>query len=368
MLFRRNYDSKDAYRIIELPPVQYIIKMKWSTYQWFFISWMILHYAFMTLLTIYSVHNVELGIPSAHGNNATTLSKDFVYGFRWVSLGAGVFYGSIASCLLIAKFRKTNMMDYFTHNLEYIIPMMILAITMIIDVMWSIVEDHDNIPIIIALISGWWLNVFFLSPFQEFSFFTELIKRVITGDLMRFGLVILFGLFSFTAGMYIVFRGTDIEDFSSYESTMMAMLKLGIGIDDIGVLYSARIPWAAITIFIVFTTFTYILMLNALIAMMSQTCSNVSEDRFPLWRIQQLSVILVIEDIMCLCCSQNILSSAGIKKEVRGLDPITKQRKFEERYFLEIHSLQMEYATTEEKIEYKRKRMTHIIFLTLLIV
>lgn len=123
---------------------------------------------------------------------------------------------------------------------------------------------------------------------------------------MRFGLVILFGLFSFTAGMYIVFRGTDIEEFSSYESTMMAMLKLGIGIDDIGVLYSARIPWAAITIFIVFTTFTYILMLNALIAMMSQTCSNVSEDRFPLWRIQQLSVILVIEDIMCLCCFQNI--------------------------------------------------------------
>lgn len=355
MLFRRNYDSKDAYRIIELPPVQYIIKTKWSTYQRFFFSWMILHYAFMALLTIFSVYNVELGFPSAHGNNATTLSKEFVYGFRWVSLGAGVFYGFIAICLLIAKFRKTNIKDYIKHNLEYIIPMMILSITLIIDVLWSIVEDHDSIPIIIALISGWWLNIFFLSPFQEFSFFTELIKRVITGDLIRFGLVILFGLFSFTAGMYIVFRGTDKEDFLSYGRTMMAMLKLGIGIDDIGVLYSARNPGAAITIFIVFTTFTYILMLNALIAMMSQTCSSVSEDRFPLWRIQQLSVILVIEDIMCLCCFQNILSSAGIKKEVRGLDPITKQRKYEDRYFLEIHSLQMEYATAEEKNRVQKK-------------
>lgn len=96
-------------------------------------------------------------------------------------------------------------------------------------------------------------------------------------------------------------------------------------------------------------------MLNALIAMMSQTCSSVSEDRFPLWRIQQLSVILVIEDIMCLCCFQNILSSAGTKKEVRGLDPITKQRKYEERYFLEIHSLQMEYATAEEKNRVQKK-------------
>lgn len=59
MLFRRKYDSKDAYRVIELPPVQYIIKMKWSTYLRFFVSWMILHYVFMILLTIYSVCNVE---------------------------------------------------------------------------------------------------------------------------------------------------------------------------------------------------------------------------------------------------------------------------------------------------------------------
>lgn len=110
---------------------------------------------------------------------------------------------------------------------------------------------------------------------------------------------------------------------------MMSMFKLGIGVDDIGVLYSARIPWVAITIFIVYTVFTYILMLNALIAMMSQTCSLVLEERFPQWRIQQLSVVLFIEDIICLCCFQNILSCAGTRKTIKGSDPITKQLKYE---------------------------------------
>lgn len=262
--------------------------MKWNSYQWFFIFWMVLHYAFMIVLTIYSVHNVELSIPSVNGNNATTLSEHFVYGFRWVSFVAGAFYGFIAVCLLSAKFRKKNKRSYFVHNLEYIIPMLMLSGTMIVDVLWSITEEHDNIPLILALICGWWLNVFFLSPIKHFSFFTELIKRVIIGDLFRFGLVILFVLFSFTAGMYIVFRGTGEEDFTSYGSTLMAMFKLGIGIDDIGVLYSARIPWVAITIFIVYTVFTYLLMLNALIAMMSQTCSLVLED--PQWRIQQRTI------------------------------------------------------------------------------
>lgn len=89
MLFKRNYDSKDAYRIIELPPVQYIIQLKWDNYKYFFILWMIFHYAFMILLTMYSVYNVELGIPSAHGNNATTITENFVYGFRWVSITTG---------------------------------------------------------------------------------------------------------------------------------------------------------------------------------------------------------------------------------------------------------------------------------------
>lgn len=43
------------------------------------------------------------------------------------------------------------------------------------------------------------------------------------------------------------------------------------------------------------------------------------------------------------------------KKKVCGLDPITKQIKVDERYFLEIHSLQMEYASTEEKNRVQKK-------------
>lgn len=113
MLFQSGYDIKDAYRIIELAPVQYIIKTKWRTYNWFFILWMILHYVFMIFLTMYSVFNVELGIPSMHGNNATTFSENFVYGFRWVSLVAGILYAFIVSCLVISKFRKKYISTYF---------------------------------------------------------------------------------------------------------------------------------------------------------------------------------------------------------------------------------------------------------------
>lgn len=42
MLFRYDYDRKDAYRIIELTPVKNIIKMKWDSYKCVFLMLMIL--------------------------------------------------------------------------------------------------------------------------------------------------------------------------------------------------------------------------------------------------------------------------------------------------------------------------------------
>jgi uncharacterized membrane protein YraQ (UPF0718 family) len=42
---------------------------------------------------------------------------------------------------------------------------------------------HDNIALIIAIIAGWWFAVFFLRAVRLFSFFTEMIRRVIIGDL-----------------------------------------------------------------------------------------------------------------------------------------------------------------------------------------
>ena len=308
----------------------------------------------MVLLTIYSVENVKINIPIANGTNASTTSENFVSGFRWISFTVGCLYALIAICLVGAKFRKNNYEDYLLHNLEYIIPMFVLSGSLIADAVCSTIGISNNIPLICALICGWWLNVFFLSPIEKFSFLTVMMRRAFIGDLFRFGLLIFFGIISLTAGMYIMFRGTDVDDYTTYGRTMMAMFKVGIGMDDVGALYSAHNPWMAITIYVLFIMFT-LLMMNALIAMMSETCSQVFDERFPLWRIQQLSVILLIEDILFTGCFHKFFSSVGTEKTIRGIDPITKQLKYKDRYFLEIHSLQMEYATEEDKSILKKK-------------
>ncbi|CAG2219787.1 unnamed protein product [Mytilus edulis] len=177
-------------------------------------------------------------------------------------------------------------------------------------------------------------------------FFTELIRRVIVGDLLRFAVIISSMLVAFTAGIYAPFVGevgseqntskyqeAVTEHFDSFGGAMLTMFKLMLGLDDFGVLNEARIPGLAITLYIVFALLTYVLLMNSLIAMMSQTCAVVLEDRYPQWRLQQLSVGLFIEDLFCLSCVRHTFGSTGIEKEICAFDPVTQEVKFYNRYF-----------------------------------
>ncbi|XP_062616864.1 transient receptor potential cation channel subfamily V member 5-like [Saccostrea cucullata] len=359
MLFHFNYNSEDAYNMIELPPVKHIVKKKWKNYLWTFMTMMVFHFVFMILLTAYTVESSTISEDSkANLTHINFTSNQFTLVFRWVSFVIGVVYIFIAVCVIITKLRRNNALHYALHNLEYILPLLFFGISIVIDSIHDSVSEgqNENIPLIIAVVLGWWINVFFLSPFKYFSFFTEMIKRVLIGDFIRFGIIILFELFAFSAGMYSIFQGVEVEGaiFRSFERTLLALFKLAIGIEDIDILFKARIPWLAVTIYSIFIAFTYLLMLNALIAMMSETCSNILKEQYPRWRIQQLSVVLFLEDILCLCWFEKILSVIGNKTDMKIFHP-NNYYEDHPRYFMEIHSLQLEYATTEDKERLRKK-------------
>jgi hypothetical protein len=122
-----------------------------------------------------------------------------------------------------------------------------------------------------------------------------------------------------------------------------------LGLGDIEFLNQARIPGLAITLYVIFVILTYVLLMNSLIAMMSQTCALVLQDRYSQWRLQQLSVILFMEDLFCLPCYRRIFGSPGTERKIGAFDPITAKTTIESRYFLKIHSLQPTYATEEDR-------------------
>lgn len=379
MMYDYRLDIKSVFRIINLTPVKDIIKAKWSAYRIMFGIWMFLHFLFLTTLTAYSVVRADMYEAASSNTTFSSVQTTFVSAYHWIGVIIGVIYATISILLVVAKFRKPLPLMYNVwHNLQYIGLLLAFSVCLMSDsLIHGTSGKSDSVLLILALIAGWWFSVFFLSAFQHFSFFTEMIRRVIIGDFLRFFVIISFELVSFTASMYIMFVGVKVEldtnpdikvpigDFNGYFVTMLTMFKLMLGLGDIEVLYDANIPGLAIALFIAFVIITYVLMINALIAMMSQTCALVLEDRYPQWRVQQLSVVLFLEDIMFVWCLSKFLNSPGEEKTMKGYDPVTKQNKAQLRYFLEIHSLQMEYATEEDRDAINKKQGRETPFRTL---
>ncbi|XP_071156124.1 transient receptor potential cation channel subfamily V member 5-like isoform X1 [Mytilus edulis] len=375
MMFDFDYQSHSAFRIIETIPVKNIILEKWQKLRYIYFIWGFLHVLMTVFLTMEIVIRSELYALKTASNTSTLeitvpdASKTFAEFVSWMSvvLGGGV-YCLMVLLLLIAKKRRPNTLRYIFHNLGYVFFLIAFSVSLFVDFFMTRTKStHDNIALILAVIAGWWFSVFFLRAIRLFSFFTEMIRRVIIGDLLRFSVIISFMLFAFTAGMYAVFVGAVrldqqtpayeeavTEHFSSFGGAMLTMFKLMLGLDDFGVLNQARIPGLAIALYIVFALLTYVLLINSLIAMMSQTCAVVLEDRYPQWRLQQLSVVLFLEDLFCLSCIRYIFGSPGTEKEIRGFDPVSKQNKIYSRYFLKIHSLQTTYASEEDREAMKK--------------
>jgi ankyrin repeat protein len=374
MMFDYEVCGSSAFRIIETIPVKNIIQEKWQKLRYLYFVWGFFHILMTVCLTAEIVIRSNMYASITWNPNNTVnadmfsvngVSQAFVHYISWISfIFGGIVYCLFVILLLIAKVRRPNAMRYTLHNIGYVCFIFVFSICLFVDFfMTQVSVAHDNIALIIAIIAGWWFVVFFLRAVRLFSFFTEMIRRVIIGDLLRFAVIISFMLFAFTAGMYAVFVGkveseaqqsADYasaidEHFGSFGGTMMTMFKLMLGLGDIETLSQARKPGLAIALYVIFVILTYVLLINSLIAMMSQTCAVVLEDRYSQWRLQQLSVILFMEDLFCLPCIRKIFGSPGTEREIRGFDPVTKQTKIYSRYFLKIHSLQTTYASEEDR-------------------
>ena len=346
MIFDSN--STTVFKFIELSPLRYVINRKWEFYKWFLTLWGILHITFMIGYTVYAVRR------SAVSNNSTNTDRT-VYTIG--NDGYVTFYAilSLVSALIciaqeVIRVVKGRMPWTFSHlancyhNGPLRLVLVLFALTILADLIWRIVDKkYGDYFLVCSMILGWWFLVFFLRGFRQFSFFTVMIQKVLVGDMFRFSIVIGMELIAFTSGIYIVFRGSpkvtidvgENENVHEYSKLMIAMFKMMFGFTSLDVLFDAPSPWFAVCIYVAFVLLTYVLMINSLIAMMSNTCSFVSQNRDIQYRVQQLSIILFFESIFPVCC----LHMVGQPRLCDWYDWNTKHVVQRSRSFMEVRSL-----------------------------
>ncbi|XP_060599931.1 transient receptor potential cation channel subfamily V member 6-like [Ruditapes philippinarum] len=332
-------ETNTAFLFVDFIPVQDVIREKWKSYKSRFIGWFILHLIFMSLLSVASVYRSKLSGPVSINKQA-----DFAYivtrnAFVTVVSVFGSLLGLVYLVMEIARlsysrfqYRTSRVFikRFFRHfntpysNMIFRIYFGLFSLLLIIDCVLASTEasgsfsGYENYCLIFAVIIGWYLVMFFLQTFRAFSIFTVLIQKAIL-DMLKFALVMTFFLVAFSVAMYMIMQGanTEEDDFHNFSTTMLKMLTIMLGLGELGILFQARHPYLAIFVFVLFVLLTTILLLNALIAMMSNSCTDLMNNYGGLvaaklhCRLQKLSVILFLEGFF----PRGLCKEVGIKKK-----------------------------------------------------
>lgn len=354
-LFDPECTPKEAFQILNHELVINILNVKWKAYYYVLLFWMTLHFIFMLLFTASSMGKSRLLLCN-HSNDTLCDIGEIFYGVVIMNAGVGTIYFTFAF-LCIMKFILRS--KFMCHNIDYISCLLITAIGALLEIFFIILKMHQDFHLVPALISGWYFMLYFSPLWKSLVSFTYMIKSGFLEDFVPFAVVFIWLLISFTAIMYILFRGTDdIDEFDTIESSLLTMLNLGVGLDNIGVLHQSRIPWLAYTIFVVFAILSFIHLFNALIAVMSTTFSAVHQDKNSYLKYNKLRMIELFEDIVLISGlvkfkrpffiknaelvtrSDTVLPSAIYKKYTRQVaNKIKGQSKSKTRYFSDLHLL-----------------------------
>lgn len=331
-------EAQKAFKLATAVPVCRVIRKKWPNYRLLFFTWWIVHTLFIAGLTYAAIersHQQEgTGVSTAPAFTKQLFQDEFVTIYAFLGLLVALIY----ICMEMIRTRKGLMpwtKKSFLNpygNGWFRLFFLLLAFCLIIDLFAaSLSTYYENYLLIVAVIIGWFLELFFLRSWRPFSFFTVLIPKVVVKDMLPFSTVFCIEVLAFGTGMYMAIQGSDVEsseEYSSFGRVLFTMAKLMVGIGELENLYNTRHPPLSVIIFIAFVVLTILLMLNALIAIMGETCTemlnNVQERRpmYSHWILHRLSLILYMESF----APDRFRKPVGKEKSISKVTPTEPRR------------------------------------------
>ena len=149
----------------------------------------------------------------------------------------------------------------------------------------------------IAFVCGCYFFIFFLQGCDMTGYFGTIMHQVLFTDIISFGLVFGVILLAFGGTMTLVLfnQDHDIEGYSSLGTSVFTMFNYMQGFGVVPYFETIENKGIVIFIFVLFSCMTIILLLNMLIAAMSQTYASLAPYREHIWIRNTAGVIMMIQ-------------------------------------------------------------------------
>ena len=291
------YDaSDDILPVIASEPIHTLINAKWRSHRVIYYIWLLYHLTLMTVFTWWAVEKPIQDIHNITGHDflPSKLSDDENLAVEWVIIIAASFYLitqsiDIATSLVALvqyRLRRSSTGYYkapwsviFRYDDFRVILITFSVSTLVASILNHEKEESSDIFYCLALTCGWYYMLAFLRTFKSFSYYTIMVHRIIFSDILRFAFVFAFILLGFSAGNIVIFAtSTEKPDqVESFDKVMYSLLRLMIGLDEWDIVGQARSKLAASIVFVCFVVLTTILLLNMLIASMTDTYAAITD-------------------------------------------------------------------------------------------
>uniref|UniRef100_A0A4W3J0F3 Transient receptor potential cation channel subfamily V member 1 n=1 Tax=Callorhinchus milii TaxID=7868 RepID=A0A4W3J0F3_CALMI len=200
---------------------------------------------------------------------------------------------------------------------------------------------------VIAMALGWINTLYYSRGFYRMGVYSVMVQKILVTDILRFLIVYIVFLFGFGVALvtlieegppkgrmatsqknYRLLSKTECVCDSGYNtykdlySTFLELFRFTIGMGDLEFTEDYKFKEVFILLLISYVILTYILLLNLLIALMSQTVEKISKDSKNIWKLQRAVTILDLERSLPRCLRDRLRSGESV---VVGMTPDNKE-------------------------------------------
>ncbi|XP_019799680.1 transient receptor potential cation channel subfamily V member 2 isoform X3 [Tursiops truncatus] len=271
--------SPHRHRMVVLEPLNKLLQVKWNLLIPRFLFNFLCYLTYMSIFTAVTYHQPALDKDSLPLEGTAGNSMLLLGHILMLLVGANILMGQVLCFLAI----------------EWYLPLLVCSLAL-----------------------GWLNLLYYTRGLQHTGIYSVMIQKVILRDLLRFLLVYLVFLFGFAVALVSLSReardpgapaGSNTTEVAGkgdaegstapYEGILDASLELfkfTIGMGELAVQAQLRFRGVALLLLLTHVLLTYVLLLNMLVALMSETVSNVASDSWSIWKLQKAISVLEMEN------------------------------------------------------------------------
>ncbi|KAJ8005149.1 hypothetical protein DPEC_G00143650 [Dallia pectoralis] len=313
-------EKREARGILEVTPVKQLVSLKWNRYgKHCFRILLVLYLLYIGIFTLCCMYRPLKDAPENYTVSAMdrtsrvqkTLAESYVtYDDKLRMVGEIIsVLGAVVILLLeIPDMLRVGAKKYFGQTAlggPFHVILIGFACLVVLLCVFRVCEVQREMDLMaICLVLAWSNVLFFARGFSMLGPYVIVIQKIIFGDLTRFMWLSFILLIGFSTSLWMVYMTQlqgSLPQYRSYPITLFSLFELSVGLIDLPVDQTIAIAPIVFVLHCTLSLTLCSLLINLLIAMMSDTHWRVSQEKEELWRTQVVATTLMLERRLPRC-------------------------------------------------------------------